>query len=186
MELILTPVRVHTRVIENAFLGSVFIALCSLIWIPTLPVAVTLQTFALCLLALVLPPHICLGASLLYLIEASLGLPVLCGCSNPLWFLGPCAGYLFAFPIASYAMSFFAYRSDSLIYQGLALLLGLVIIYAFGWLILSLFIGKAAAFQSGVFLFVPIDTIKAGFAIASVRYLKLDFVHFKGSINGIF
>lgn len=155
--------------ITQSFLGSLFIVLCSLIWIPTLPVPVTLQTFALFIIALMRSPKIAFGSSVFYLLEASLGLPVLRSCSTPLWMLEPCAGYLIAFPFASYIMSMMAYKQTSIIKQVLGLSGGLFLIYFVGFLWLSNFIGIQSAFKLGVVFFIPIDFTKMVFALAITR-----------------
>ncbi|MBS0654172.1 MAG: biotin transporter BioY [Verrucomicrobia bacterium] len=171
MEYIAQSVHERQRDLSHALGGSLFLALCSCIWLPTLPIAITLQTFALFILALTLPRHICLRLTLFYLLEASIGLPVL-GSVSPLWFLGPSAGYLFAFPAASYIMSSLAYQQPSLFMQFIGLVSGLLLIYGLGFLVLIHFVPIACAFQSGVLFFLPIDLIKIGVAMAAVHSLK--------------
>lgn len=157
--------------IVQGFFGSIFLAICSLIWVPTEPVAVTMQVLALFILALQYSPRICLITTLYYLGEATVGLPVL-GAINPLWFIGGSAGYLFAFPFAAYLMSFIAYKSNSLIRQFFALLVGLVLIYFMGYVWLAAYIGAHEALFMGVIFFIPFDLMKIGLAIYISNYLK--------------
>jgi len=171
MEYVLQQIQSRKQEIAYILMGNFCLIFCSFIWIPTTPVPITLQTFALFILALTLPPRVCLLSTLLYLFEATVGLPVL-GTVHPLWFLGPCAGYLFAFPIASFVMSQIAYNRSSMIMQAFALLSGLAIIYGLGFFVLSGFVGAATAFHSGVLFFVHIDLIKIALAITIIRSFK--------------
>ncbi len=86
-------------------LGSLFVAACAHVSVPLrfTPVPVTLQTFAVLLIALVLSPADAAGALLLYLGEGAAGLPVFSP-QTPLGFLhllGPTGGYLLSYPFAA-------------------------------------------------------------------------------------
>ena len=85
-------------------LGSLLVAICAQVTIPLwfTPVPVTLQTFAVVLLGLLLEPGVAASAMALYLIEGMAGLPVLSPI-GPVGFLhifGPTGGYLLAYPAA--------------------------------------------------------------------------------------
>ena len=87
--------------------GSLFLALMAQIAVPLpfTPVPLTLQTLAVFLLGGILGPKRALFALVAYLVEGTSGLPVFTGGAiRPLWFLGLHAGYLFAFPLAAYAV----------------------------------------------------------------------------------
>lgn len=152
----------------SAFAGSLFIALCSAIWIPHAYIAFTLQTFALFVLALTLPPRVCFFSLLFYLGEATLGLPVLSVTPNPLWFLFPTAGYLIAFLMATPLMAFGVRASTSQLQKGFALFCGLAVIYFGGWVVLSHFIGPTLAWKYGVLPFILWDSVKLVFALGFV------------------
>lgn len=152
--------------------GSLFIALCSLIWIPTMPVPITGQTFALFMLALCLNPKACFMAALLYLLEASLGLPVLCGYSNPLWIIGPKAGYLLAFPFATFLIATLKKTFSSPMGQIFSIFMGQIVIYTLGFLWLAQFIGFQQAFIGGVLFFIPTAIIKNLFAVGIYQLSK--------------
>lgn len=69
---------------------------------PMVPVPMTMQTFAVLLAGAVLGPWRGTASTLLYLAAAAAGLPILSdGASGPEPFVGPTAGYLFAFPVAA-------------------------------------------------------------------------------------
>ena len=159
----------------HVVLGSFFIALMSQIEIPIQPIPFTLQTFALFLMALALGSQKAFYATCLYLVEATIGFPVLAGgLSCPLWFLMPFAGYCFSFPIAAYIIG----KASSGVLSNLKLLgymaIGQGIIYAMGAAWLSVFVGLEGAFQWGVYPFVSFDLLKiAGAFTAYMAYFKL-------------
>lgn len=170
-ELVLSG-RVHGKVQEvfgeiiKAFSGSVFVSLCSLISIPTSPVPITMQTLAVFIIGLTQSPRTAAASLLFYLIEGSLGLPVFCGKANPLWFIGPSAGYLIAFPIAAYLIA----RCSRI--PVLALCIGQGVMMLLGFAFLSTFIGVKSAFTSGVLLFIPSALIKIVIALWTIKHLE--------------
>ncbi len=163
----------HRAITSNlilAFTGSLFIAFCALVRIPTVPIPTTLQTCAIAVLALSQTPKVAFLSLLFYLIEATLGLPVLSGATaNPLWFVGPAGGYLFAFPIAAYAISSLANQHSSFLRKFLAALCGDAIILFFGFLQLSHFVGPSAALTGGVLCFIPAGIFKIFMAIGFLK-----------------
>lgn len=87
-------------------LGTLFVAVCAHVAVPLwfTPVPVTLQTFAVLLLGLVLSPRMAaltLGA---YLVEGAAGLPVFSPVGAPtfLHLLGPTGGYLLSYPAVAW------------------------------------------------------------------------------------
>jgi len=94
-------------------LGSLLVAICAHIAFPLwfTPVPVTLQTFAVLLLALVLSPGMAASVMALYLVEGMTGLPVLAPTPTVafLHIFGPTGGYLLAYPFAA-ALTSFLYR----------------------------------------------------------------------------
>jgi biotin transport system substrate-specific component len=85
--------------------GSLLVAICAHISIPLwfTPVPLTLQTFAVLLLGLLLPPGVAAATLVLYLIEGASGFPVFSpqGPGGVLQLFGPTAGYLLAYPFAA-------------------------------------------------------------------------------------
>ena len=86
-------------------LGSLLVAVCAHVSIPLwfTPVPVTMQTFAVLLLGLVLDPLTSAAALVLYLAEGAVGLPVFSphGPAGFLHLFGPTGGYLLAYPAAA-------------------------------------------------------------------------------------
>lgn len=86
-------------------LGSLLVAICAHIAVPLwfTPVPVTLQTFAVLLLGLLLGPATAAASLVLYLLEGMAGLPVLApvGAIGFLHIFGPTGGYLLSYPAAA-------------------------------------------------------------------------------------
>ncbi len=142
--------------------GCSLIIVGSLIRVPFFPVAFTLQTLAISFLALTQTPKQALLSTLAYLACATMGVPVFAGVSNPLWILGKGAGYLVGFPICAYVSASLVKRTSPF----LALCIGHLIIYALGFLGLTLFFDGWTAFVHGVLFFVLSDLCKIVLAIA--------------------
>ncbi|CDR33782.1 biotin transporter BioY [Criblamydia sequanensis] len=148
-----------------ALSGSLFLALLSQVSfpIPFNPVPVTLQTFGIYCLIITLGQKRSANAILAYLFEASCGFPVLKGgLSNPLWFVGPTAGYLVGFFLCAVIAGWVYERSkkESFIHTILCLCLGEMIILGSGSLFLSLFFGLKNVFAMAIQPFLFGATLK--------------------------
>ena len=86
--------------------GAAIIAALAQIVIPIGAVPITLQTFAVGLVAAILKPREATLAATLYLILGAIGLPVFAGGGGGLQsFFGPSAGYLLAYPFFAFVTS---------------------------------------------------------------------------------
>jgi len=87
--------------------GSAFVAICAHVVLPLnfTPVPLTLQTFAVVVLGLLLSPRLAAGTLAAYLAEGALGLPVFSPApiivGGLAHLLGPTGGYLLAYPAAA-------------------------------------------------------------------------------------
>jgi biotin transport system substrate-specific component len=152
-----------------SLLGGGLIALCSLVKIPFYPVPFTLQTLAIAFLGLTQRPSQAFGSVMAYLLAATAGLPVLNGgLANMLWILGPTVGYLVAFPFAASLIAFLKTRIHPL----LAVLCGLTLIFASGFVGLVPLIGVSFAWSKGVLLFLASDALKGIAAYGAMRLWK--------------
>lgn len=146
-------------------LGCFLITVCSLVKIPFFPISFTLQTLAIYFIALTQTPKNAFLSVICYLGCATVGLPVLCGHSNCFWILGKSAGYLIAFPIATYLIAKIAEKRHPLI----AIVSGQVVIFALGFLWLIPFFGLSTAGMKGVVLFIPSELLKGLIVFAATR-----------------
>src|SRR5688572_30544871 len=147
--------------------------------VPFTQVPFTFQPTVVLLSGLILGSRLGFTSQVLYLMAGIAGLPVFAASvtlpPGALRLLGPSGGYLMAYPLAAFATGYLAERGFDRRYitSVLAMLCGLVIIYATGTLWLGLFartltgsaaVGLNAALAAGVYPFVIPDLIKLAFA----------------------
>jgi biotin transport system substrate-specific component len=149
--------------------GSALLALSAQIAVPMFPVPITLQTLAIPLLVLGLGRGLAVAATLAYLAEGALGLPVFSGwLSGYARLLGPTAGFLWTFPIAAYLIGVLLERGLAASYVGrwVAVFLGTAVVFAGGawWLAVGLHLPAWTALEKGVFPFLIGDVLKCTIA----------------------
>tara|TARA_B100001250_G_C19626836_1_gene711917 strand:+ start:382 stop:942 length:561 start_codon:yes stop_codon:yes gene_type:complete len=102
------------KIILIATLGTLLLAVSAKIKIPFYPVPMTMQTFVVLFLGIILGPKIGLLTVSLYLFEGIFGLPVFAGTPEKgigiIYFTGPTMGYLVGFLVAVYLAGFFKYE----------------------------------------------------------------------------
>jgi biotin transporter BioY len=142
--------------------GSLFIALCAQFTIHVGPVPITGQTLGVLLTGVLLGSRRGSLSVLAYLAQ---------GIGGPLGLarlLGPTGGYLLGFVAAAYVTGLLAERSwdRKMVTALLAILIGNIVIYAFGLPWLGLFVGVESALPLGLYPFVTGDILKAFLAAA--------------------
>ena len=173
LRLPLAPAPLQHTVTGKIFLSIAatgFVAVCAHISLPLVftPVPLTLQTFAVILVGMLLGPVAGFLSLALYLAEGALGLPVFSphGTGGLPQLLGPTAGYLLSYPLAAALAGFtsrattrIASRFSSAIMAGT---LAIVPIFALGaaWLAHLLHIGADAAWNLAVVPFLFGEAIK--------------------------
>lgn len=171
----------HALSLIHILLGSLYIALLAQIEIPLQPVPVTLHTFAVLSLALALGSKKACLATLLYLLEATVGLPVFPNAySEPAWILMPSAGYCLSFPFAAYLVGKVADNKSSETSIFLSLCLSQLIIYGLGVSWLSRHVGWELALQYGLYPFVFTDFLKLLAAAFSYMAFKKIGISLRG------
>jgi biotin transport system substrate-specific component len=160
-------------------LGSALVAICAHIAVPLgfTPIPVTMQTFAVLLLALLLAPGAAFACLALYLLEGALGLPVFSphGPGGMVQLLGPTGGYLLSYPFAA-ALASWLYRRgprsfvSALAGAGLASIL--ILAAGAAWLGLLTHVKLSVVFAQSVAPFLPCDAIKVLAAAACVSMLR--------------
>lgn len=137
----------------------VLVSLLSMVSIPIGPVPVTLQVFAIFLMAFFLSPIDSLMVIIGYIVLGILGLPIFAGRGGIGVLLGPTGGYVFGFVPAAFIASY-GWRCIR-IFRFLTLSAALFVIYLFGVLWLYFYLKDfAKAVEVGVLPFVWIDMIK--------------------------
>lgn len=152
-------------------LFSALLAAGSYIRIPLGPVAITLQTLFLFMLALLLPPKKALSSVLLYLFLGAIGFPVFTSGGGLAGILGPTGGFLIAMVPASLVGSYLARKNKKkrIVFSATILLLMNAILYLLGlfWMAYKLNINFKSAFITGCAPFLAFDAIKISVALAT-------------------
>ena len=149
--------------------GSLLIALCAKIKIPMLPIPITMQTFAVLIVACLFGSRRGTLTVLVYLSEGALGLPVFAQQAGLLAFVGPTGGYLVGFVFAAFLVGFLAEngwdrKPPTTI---LAMIFGNLMIYTCGlfwlWVLLSvgrISVGSNGLLAAGLYPFIIGDILK--------------------------
>jgi biotin transport system substrate-specific component len=180
---VLEPKSQTTRLVSNVItvlLGTVLITLAAKINVPTWPVPVTLQSFAIAALAAAFGWRIGTATVIAYLLEGAAGLPVFATGGGMAYFMGPTGGFLLGFIPMAYIIG----RAADLGASGkvgmlfLAMLIGEAVLLALGFLwLLTLGAGASwldpanlvgSAFTKAVQPFLIWDALKMLFAALTV------------------
>ncbi len=160
-----------------AVLGSCFLAIMSQVSIPLIvtPVPLTLQTLAVFILGGVLGGRRGAYSVIAYLIQGCCLLPVFAGgVSNPLWIMGPQAGFLISFVITAFVIGKMIERRPQahLLYYVGALVVGQLVIFGLGMAWLSLYLGMPKAFMCGVVPFLSGAALKIMVGSFIIRFYR--------------
>ena len=180
---VLEPKSQTTRLISNVFtvlLGTVLITLAAKINVPTWPIPVTLQGFAVAALAAAFGWRIGTATVIAYLLEGAAGLPVFATGGGLAYLVGPSGGFLLGFIPMAYIIGRAADLGASAKVGTLflAMLIADALLFALGFLWL-LILGSGAswidqsnvvgsAFAKAVQPFLVWDALKMLFAALTV------------------
>jgi biotin transport system substrate-specific component len=169
--------------------GSLLVALAAHVSFPLFftPVPVTLQTFAVLALGLILGPVTAGSALLLYLFEGAAGLPVFSphGPGGLLQLMGPTGGYLMSYPLAAAAAGqLFARARKIRGWSSFSVALGasaaasfLILLAGAAWMALISHLPPAQIAAASIVPFLPGDALKAiaaaALATGAMRARKL-------------
>jgi biotin transport system substrate-specific component len=172
-----TP-RVAWNTIIAVVLATALVAICAHVAMPLgfTPVPITMQTFAVLLLGLLLSPGAAFACLALYLVEGALGLPVFSphGPGGIAQLLGPSGGYLLSYPFAAALASLLYRRSRRRFATAIASAgLASILILAVGatWLGLISHLRFSVVFAQSIAPFLFGDAVKVLAAAACVRTL---------------
>ena len=164
------------KIILIALAGTVLLTISAKIKIPFYPVPMTMQTFVVLFLGIVLGSKIGLLTISLYLFEGIFGLPVFAGTPEKgiglVYFAGPTMGYLIGFLIAAYFAGTFKYNKG-LINTFFKLIYSVSLIYIFGLLWLGFLIGwDKPIFELGAQPFLLAELFKILIVTISINQIK--------------
>ena len=155
--------------------GTLFLTLSSFIEVPMAPVPVTMQTFAVALVGALYGWRLGGITIVTWLIQGAIGLPVLAGgAAGAHHFVGPTAGYLFAFPVAGMAMGWLAERGWNghrplLAFAGMLISNLLCLVLGAAWL--AVLIGAEQAVIAGIVPFLIGAVLKAALGAVTLRLM---------------
>lgn len=151
--------------------GALLIAVAAQIQVPMFPVPMTMQTFAVLLVAAALGFSRGAASTAIYLALGAFGLPVYAGGAS-LMAAMPTLGYLFGFVLAAALIGFLAERgfTKNAFKLGAAFIAGSLVIYASGVIGLMAILGLdlATAVSVGVVPFLIGDALKAVLAASAL------------------
>ena len=149
-------------ILYTSIAGSILLAISSKIQIPLTPVPVTLQTLVLLVMSMLVGWRGALGATLLYLFQGSIGLPVFAHGAGLIYLFGPTGGYLFGFILASIVVGFLAEKGwdKSIILTFVTLTIGTLLIYFCGVIWLAQLKDFNTAIVFGLLPFITPDILK--------------------------
>ena len=160
------------RAVTLAVAGSLLLTLSAKVQIPFYPVPLTMQTFVVLILGVAYGWKLGAMTLLLYLAEGALGLPVFAGTPEKgigiAYMTGPTGGYLLGFVVAAAACGWLAEKGWDRhpISTFAAMLIGNLIIYAFGLLWLGALLGwDKPLLQWGMYPFLFGDLLKIALAM---------------------
>lgn len=172
---IATKVWPNRSLVHNTLLvvgGSAVLALLSQVEVPIGPVPITLQTLGVLLIGALYGPRLGMLTIGAYLAEGAAGLPVFAGGAGGwLVLVGPTAGYLWGFLLVVAVVGWITEqdRFDRVIRTAVAMVLGSVVVYVPGLVVLNQFVSPwEATVAAGLVPFLLGDALKLALAFAIV------------------
>ncbi len=159
-----------------ASLMATLIAVGSYIAIPIGPIPIVMQNLFVMLAGLLLGGRWGFTSVAVYLLAGAIGLPVFAGGTGGIGkFFGPTGGYLVGYAAAVYVIGILSERGrERVIVDVFAMMVGTIIIYAFGvsWLKIVTGMSASKAIAVGMFPFILGDALKIAAAIPIARALR--------------
>ncbi|MDN2567311.1 biotin transporter BioY [Aquibium sp. A9E412] len=155
--------------------GTLFLALCSYIEVPMVPVPINMQTFGVALIGALYGWRLGAITVVAWLAQAAVGMPVLSGgAAGAHHFVGPTAGYLFAFPLSAALAGWLAekgWNGERPILAFGSMLLSNAVCLAMGAAWLAVMIGFDQAIIHGVTPFLVGAVLKSALGAATLALL---------------
>ena len=160
------------RNIVLAVAGTLLLTISAKIQVPFWPVPMTMQTFAVLVIAMAFGPRLGTATVSLYLMQGALGLPVFAGTPEKgiglAYMTGPTGGYLAGFLVAAMVLGYLNTRGwdRSFRMTTAAMVLGTATIFVLGYSWLAYLIGAEKAWVFGVQPFLVGAVFKIALAAA--------------------
>lgn len=152
-----------------AIAGTALMAVSAKVQVPMWPVPMTMQTFAVLVIAMSFGLRLGAATLLLYLAEGAVGLPVFASGAGLAYLVGPTGGYLVGFFVAAALVGWLAEKGwdRNVVQTVIAMALGTLVIFGLGVTWLAIFLGDAdKAIASGLTPFLVGAAVKIALAAA--------------------
>ena len=151
--------------------GVIGLSVASRLTIPLGDIPITLQTYALFVLAGLLGGRLAVITVLIWLAIATLGAPVLAdGAGGWRAVTGLTMGFLGGMVAAAFICGRASERTSGILSRTILFLIGHVIVLTIGWSGMVSFMDPASAFRFGILPFIPGALIKSLAAAVTVRW----------------
>ncbi|MFQ3361104.1 MAG: biotin transport system substrate-specific component [Alphaproteobacteria bacterium] len=149
-------------ILSIVLIGSALLTISAKISIPFFPVPMTMQTFAVCVIAMTFGRIYGTTTILFYLLQGLAGIPVFAGGAGIAYMTGPTGGYLLGFLLTGIVLGGLSDRGwgKSYLTTISAICIGTLIIYMSGVIYLSNMIGIEKAIMGGFLPFYPAEIFK--------------------------
>ncbi len=180
--------KLSTTQITKIALMTAFVSAASYLRIP-LPfseAAITGQTLAVNLVALVLSPGEAFVTMLCYWLLGVVGAPVYGGAAGPGKMFGPAGGYFAAFMLAVVLIARLRGTKYNIIrYALVTILIGIPVIDGIGFIWMKVAAGMTwkAAFMAGFLPFIPLDIVKCIAAVLLAKPVQSAFYAIEGNMG---
>ncbi len=169
------PVNDNTRVLRAVVLmvvGSLLLTVSAKIMVPFWPVQMSMQTFAVLLIAAAYGSRLGCATVALYLAQGALGLPVFGLGGGIAYLAGPTGGYLIGYFFAAFVIGWMVERGygHKMLTALAAFLVGEIILFTFGVGWLAYLIGFDRAIAGGLLPFLPAEALKVALAVALLPF----------------
>ncbi|AFE49141.1 hypothetical protein MA5_02945 [Rickettsia prowazekii str. GvV257] len=160
--------------IVKIVMGVIAIFASSQITIPIKPVAITMHSVILCIIAFTYSPRLSFLTILTFIFIGVMGLPVFCQFSSGInYFLGSAGGYYLGFLIGMPVMSVLKGKlAENYLNVTIICIIGHAIFYLCGIIWLASMIGLKQAIYSGFIIFIPSGLVKILIFSCLFSYIK--------------
>ncbi|AAU03795.1 BioY family protein [Rickettsia typhi str. Wilmington] len=160
--------------IVKIVIGVVAIFASAQITIPIKPVAITMHSVILCIIAFTYSPRLSFLTILTFIFIGIMGLPVFCQFSSGInYFLGAAGGYYLGFLIGIPVMSVLKGKlAENWVNVTIICIIGHIIFYLCGVIWLASIIGLKQAIYSGFVIFIPSGLAKLLIFSCLFSYIK--------------
>ncbi len=163
--------KITTKELAVAAVLTAITCILSPISIPIGPVPVSLGVFCIFLVGAMLPPHLAVMSTLVYILLGTVGVPVFTGFEGGFQkLIGPTGGFLAAYPFMALiiSLSMIVFKRRNILSLVVGMILSLVVCYIFGtaWFVISMGSTVKNALLLCVTPFILADLIKLFCAVA--------------------